>query len=134
MRSRTLPDDVEDTRNSGIPRHPEATNIALGAAAGAVAGIAFGSVGGPIGITVGGILGAVGGGGVADIIARVQEHRFAHDQRVDADIGVIGGDIGAADPSQPPPYIGAYSSGSAGGAGTSVDDLSPDEGPIPKAG
>lgn len=132
--TRAITDDVDDTRPSGVPAHPEVTNIALGAAAGAVAGIAFGAVGGPIGIVVGGILGAVAGGGVADVIARIQEHHTAHDDRVDEDIGVLRGNLGAAEPSQPPAVVGAYSYGAAGGAALSSNDLAPDEGPFPKVG
>ena len=55
-----------------------------------------------------------------------------HDAKLDADIGVSGGNLGSAKPGSPKAVRGTYSAGSAGaGSGGPTDDA-PDAGPIPK--
>jgi hypothetical protein len=129
--STTLADDTEDTRPSGVPLHPAAATAAFGAVLGALAGIGLGAVEGPSGMVIGGVLGIIGGAGLADVLSKFHDLESAHEQRVDADIGVLDGHLGSAPPDQPPAFIGAYSSGAAGSAGRS-SGTAPDEGPIPK--
>jgi hypothetical protein len=121
----------EEARRSGIPER--VVPVSAGAAVvGALGGAVLGTFGGPIGIVLGAIVGAAGGIGVGDVLNTIREHHRAHDEQLDKDIGVIGGDIGAAPWDQPPPVIGAYSMGSAGGGSTPVG-AEPDEGPTPTA-
>jgi hypothetical protein len=61
-------------------------------------------------------------------LANAAERRHSHYAELDADIGVSGGDMGAAGPDQPAARIGACSSGAAG-AGSAVAST-PSEGPI----
>jgi hypothetical protein len=130
--STSPPDDRDAARRSGLSLHPAASTAAFGAVVGALAGIAMGAVAGPGGLVVGGLLGALGGAGVADVLSKIQEHHSAHEQRIDEDIGVIGGDLGGAPPDQPPAFIGAYSVEASGGTSGSMG-ATPDEGPFPKA-
>jgi hypothetical protein len=69
-------------------------------------------------------VGAVGGA-VLDTQAAESAER---DSKLDEEIGVIGGEIGAPNLKHPPARIGAYSSASAG-AGSSSDGT-PAEGPM----
>jgi hypothetical protein len=92
----------EMTRPSTIP--PRAVEV-LGATAGAIAGSIAGPIGAIAGAVVGGAVGAVAGGALEDL----EHQRHVHDEELDRDIGVIGGNIGEADPDQPPPVIGAFS-------------------------
>jgi len=82
--------------------------------AGAVGGMALGAIAGPAGVVVGGLLGAVAGASAGAML--------------DEEIGVIGGDLGAAPPDAPPARIGAFSAGS---AGASPHGGAASEGPIP---
>lgn len=73
-------------------RHQHEAEACVG---GALAGAAMGVIGGPpgalAGAVIGGIVGAVAAG-VADLNSDETE---ANDRKLDVDIGVIGGDIGA---------------------------------------
>ena len=69
-------------------------------------------------LVLGAIVGAVGGMVIGDVVNQIREHHRAHDEQLDKDIGVTGGDIGAA--WDPPPAL--------------AGDAVPDEGPSPKAG
>jgi hypothetical protein len=95
--------------------------------AGAVAGAAVGAMAGPPGMVIGGLMGGVTGAVAGGALADDAERRHAHANEVDHDIGVNGGDMGAASPNQPPARIGAFSSGSAG-AGSPAS--TPAEGPM----
>ncbi len=129
-KTRAVADD--DTRPSGIPLLWDSAPALFGAIVGALAGVAFGFLAGPFGMLIGGLLGAVGGAGLGDAVSTMQTHKSLHDWRVDEDIGVIRGDVGAAAPDQEPAFIGAYSGGSAGVSGIVGSDATPDEGPFPK--
>ena len=128
-----VPDDAiirrDELRPSGIPPRPSEAPVAAVALTGLAAGATAGAIAGPPGA----ILGAIIGGAVGVAAGRVMEAR-AHDERVirhrlDEDIGVTSGDLGAADPEQPPPRFGAYSMPSMGmGRGTYPP---PAEGPFP---
>ncbi len=112
-----------------ISRNSErVSRIETGAATGTLAGAAVGAVAGPAGIVagavIGGVAGAVAGLGIAD----EAEWRHRHAASLDLDIGVTGGDLGAASPDSPPTRIGAFSAGSAGASEASHG--TPTEGPM----
>ena len=99
--------------------------------AGLVAGGLTGAIAGPVGIVVGavigGIVGALAGGTMDDQDVR---DRFRHGE-LDRTIGVTGGDIGAASPSQPPSRRSFVSFASAGIGGVGASGGSRQgEGPI----
>jgi hypothetical protein len=115
-------------RTHSKSRVGRASRVETAALSGAVAGAAAGAIAGPGGIlagaAVGGAAGAIAGAALAD----EAEQRHAHERELDRDIGVTEGDLGAADPSQPPARVGAYSGASAGVGGSSGS--TPSEGPI----
>ena len=103
---------------------PAALEVFSGMAAGAVAG----AIAGPPGIIAGALLGsAVGAAASIALDAHHVEER-RKEEALDEEIGVIGGDIGAAPPNQPPAKRGAFSAASMGLAKES--DVPPTEGPI----
>jgi hypothetical protein len=89
----------------------EAGGGALGAAAGAMIGAVGGPAGAVVGAILGGVAGAMGGAAMDTEAARVSEN----DEKLDAEIGVSGGEMGAPNLKHPPAKVGAYSSASAGG-------------------
>jgi Glycine zipper len=100
-----------------------------GGAAGALAGAAVGSVAGPPGAIAGAVIGAIAGAVAGRAAEMTDESRAAEDQKLDGEIGVSGGELGAPNLKHPPAKIGAYSGGSAG-VGPSSGDEEPAEGPI----
>ena len=101
---------------------------AEGVAAGAIAGAALGSAAGPPGAIAGALIGGVVGA-VSGAVLDTQATASAEQERkLDEEIGVIGGEIGAPNLKHPPARIGAYSSASAGAGSSS--DTTPAEGPI----
>lgn len=88
-------------RRSGIPAHPEraarAVSIATGAAVGA--GTALFAFAGPVAIVIGGAIGAVAGALVTAYVGQRSRRERAREERLDREIGVIGGDIGAPPPA-----------------------------------
>lgn len=113
------------------PEHGRAEGGGLGAATGAAVGAALGSFAGPPGIITGAVLGAAAGGAAGVALAEANEKRDSHDELLDEEIGVIGGDIGAAPPNAPEATRGTYSASSVGADTVSMTDDAPDEGPIP---
>jgi phage tail tape-measure protein len=115
-------------RDKGSPSKLRLVHEAEGAAAGAIAGAALGAAAGPpgalAGAIIGGVVGAVTGAGL-DAQSTVDT---AHERKLDEEIGVIGGEMGAPNLKHPPAKVGAYSSAAAG-AGTS-SDATPAEGPF----
>jgi hypothetical protein len=99
--------------------------------AGALAGATLGAIGGPPGAVAGAIIGGVAGAMAVAAAERNSSARAAEDEKLDAEIGVSGGELGAPNLKHPPPISGAYSAGSAGAGATT--DSSPAEGPIPSA-
>jgi hypothetical protein len=86
---------------------------------GVMAGAALGAFAGPVGI----VAGAIGGSLVGAILAIGHNHQIhleaLEEERVDREIGVIGGDIGAPNLRHPAPrYGGLYHTSSLGFAGT----------------
>jgi hypothetical protein len=76
------------------------------------------------GAVIGGAVGAVAGA----VLDKDAARRAAEDRRLDEEIGVLGGDLGAPNLDHPPARSGAYSAGSAGSAGTTGS--TPAAGPI----
>lgn len=102
--------------------------LAAASLAGVAAGAAVGAVVGPVGAIVGGMIGAAVGSAAGEIIQEENERKSVHDKELDEEIGVTKGDLGAADPDQPPAEHGLYSAASAG-VGTSTGGTSA-EGPM----
>jgi hypothetical protein len=118
-------------RISGIPARPSDATMAAGTLSGAVSGAAVGSIAGVPGALVGAVIGGAMGAAAGRAIGLHASEESATSQRLDAEIGVIGGDLGAADPNQPPARIGAFSMGSLGMGRTSHP---PAEGPMSSPG
>jgi hypothetical protein len=111
---------------------PNAGSALVGMMAGAAAGAPTGANTGPVGIAIGAVIGSAIGAssGVAMDLIEL-EHRV-HDEQLDRDIGVSGGDIGAGDVlTHPPPRHSLFSAGVAG-AGGRVSHA-PAEGPMTEA-
>ena len=92
-------------RQSSVPpfhrREAEA-----GAVVGAIAGAAIGAVAGPPGIFAGTAIGAAIGAAAGAALDANDAWQDRRDSELDEDIGVAGGDIGAAPPNQPPARVG----------------------------
>ncbi len=99
-----------------------------GGVAGALAGAAMGAVAGPPGVVVGAVIGAAAGAIGEATIERNSVAARAEDAKLDAEIGVSGGELGAPNLKHPPAKIGAYSGSSAGSGDT--DGEEPAEGPM----
>jgi phage tail tape-measure protein len=102
---------------------------AEGGVAGALAGATLGAIAGPPGAVVGAVIGGVVGALAAGAADSDSADRVAENSKLDAAIGVSGGELGAPNLKHPPAKSGAYSSASTG-TGSSTDS-SPAEGPIP---
>ncbi|WP_394822619.1 hypothetical protein [Pendulispora albinea] len=94
-----------ELREAGIPLRSDAS-IAAGALSGAVAGISAGAFAGPSGAMVGAFI----GGAVGVVAGRAIEVHTAQEdatqEELDQQIGIIGGDLGAADiPASAPGYV-----------------------------
>jgi hypothetical protein len=101
-----------------------------GAAAGALAGGALGAVAGPPGAVVGAIVGAIAGALTGAALDDGNAAAAAEDERLDEEIGVQGGDLGAPNLKHPPARIGAFSAAAAGSSTTGDRDSAPAEGPF----
>lgn len=99
--------------NSGIPQRTGPAVAATGTAIGAAAGAAAGAIAGPPGVVAGAVLGAIAGAATAEALVENEEAKEAANEELDKEIGVIGGDLGAAQ-SKIPARIGAFSLSSAG--------------------
>jgi hypothetical protein len=94
----------------------------------ALAGTVLGAMAGPPGLVGGAIVGGVLGMFTALAYGSQAERHAAHDARLDADLGISEGDIGAPNLPHDPARIGAFSA-AAMGAG-SYRDQEPAEGPF----
>ncbi len=103
---------------------------AEGAASGAVAGAVLGAAAGPIGIVAGAVLGGAAGAAAASALENDATRKAARTRKLDEEIGVSGGELGAPNLKHPPARVGAYSAVSAGVATTGDDDEEPAEGPL----
>jgi hypothetical protein len=108
--------------------HKHLVHDAEGAATGAVAGAILGVVAGAPGIVAGALLGAAAGAVAAETLETDGERVAAHTRELDEEIGVIGGDLGAANLEHPPANIGAYSTATTGTPTSPAQE--PAEGPM----
>jgi phage tail tape-measure protein len=121
---------AEEEEAAGVPHagaHALAEELAAEAAAGAAVGAAAGVIAGPAGMAIGAFLGGAIGAAVGEVLHLDHEAAARRDEQLDKDIGVSGGDLGAASPNQPPSR-GVFHSASMGvshGTGSA-----PSEGPI----
>jgi len=79
-----------------------ATPLGIGAILGISAGIVTGIMGGPVGAVLGLCAGAAAGAIAGKALHREERMRSARSRELDEEIGVMGGDIGAAPVSIPP--------------------------------
>jgi phage tail tape-measure protein len=119
---------------AGLPHshsdsHP-AAGAGVGAATGAAAGAAIGAFAGPPGAIAGALIGAAAGAATGAALGSDHDAED-EDKKLDEEIGVTSGDLGAASPNAPRAVRGTYSGASAGAGSTGVDDSAPDEGPMP---
>lgn len=112
------------TAKASKRRHQHEAEAGLG---GALAGAAMGIIGGPAGAAVGAVIGGVVGAVTAGVSELNGDDLAAIDRELDADIGVIGGDIGAPNLKHPPVKAGLFS-GASSGAGQ-MGGAEPGEGP-----
>ncbi len=108
-----IPESIPTPSTSGIPRTVAPAAAATGSAIGAAAGAVAGAIAGPAGIVAGAVLGAIAGAATAEALLENDEVDEAVNRRLDAEIGVIGGDLGAAQ-TRIPARIGAPSLASVG--------------------
>lgn len=97
-------------------------------AMGALAGAALGAAAGPPGMAAGAIIGGLVGAATGAVLENESVRAEAHDRDLDAQIGVIGGTLGAPNLKHPPAKIGAFSAASVGGGSSSENQ--PAEGPF----
>jgi hypothetical protein len=116
--------NVDSSKKATRRLEHEAEGGASGAIAGALMGAAAGPPGAIAGAIIGGVAGALAG-------AALDGDSSASDQRtrkLDAEIGVSGGTIGAPNLKHPPATTGAYSAASSGAGDGGEEE--PAEGPM----
>ena len=88
---------MRNDRNSGLPRNPERTALALAVFIGLALGLVLGlfSMAGPLAPIIGAVLGAIGGAAVGKLPMTRLRRQSERDSVLDREIGVIDGDIGA---------------------------------------
>src|SRR5258708_21564859 len=86
--------------------NPERTVV--GSITGAAAGAMSGVIAGPPGVVAGAVIGATVGAMAGAAVGADQQEKTAINEKLDRDIGGIGGHIGAAAPNQPPAPVGTY--------------------------
>jgi hypothetical protein len=99
-----------------------------GVAAAMVVGGVVGAIAGPPGIVAGAIIGGAVGAVAAVALEGNADREETRERKLDAEIGVSGGELGAPNLKHPPATTGAYSAGAAGVSGSGGDD--PAEGPM----
>ena len=101
-------------------RRQHVDHIAEVALAGTIGGAAVGTLGGPAAAIIGAVFGGVAGALAAGAMDSQSERERVRTAELDETIGVTGGDLGAASPSQPPSrrgFVSAASAGISGGGG-----------------
>jgi hypothetical protein len=107
--------EKSERERAGIPRNPHYAAMAVSILSGGIAGaiIGFFMVAGWIGAAIGAIVGAAAAVGIERVAHGRERRRSSADAILDREIGVIDGNIGAAD-SIPPargPVLSPSSSG-----------------------
>lgn len=133
----TIPASAPLSAAAGVPQSPlagtPAAGAGVGAATGAATGAVLGAFAGPPGMIAGALIGAVAGAATGAALADDHDQEQLN-EALDAEIGVSGGNMGAARPGAPKATRGTYSAAAAGvGAGGAISDDAPDAGPMPKA-
>jgi len=100
-------------------KHEHLAREGAAAAGGAVVGALLGMVAGPPGAVVGAALGVAIGVTAEDALESASAARRAKDEKLDDEIGINGGDLGAPNLKHPPARVGAFSAASSGGGGSS---------------
>jgi hypothetical protein len=103
-------------------------------ALGAVAGATVGSIAGPPGAVVGAVLGAAAGVIAGAAVVRDDHRKEEEDKRLDEEIGVTSGSLGAPNLKHPPPRHGLYSAIAAGAGSTGPASHTPASGPMSSDG
>ena len=106
----------------------EVKREAVAAVAGAAVGATAGAVAGPPGAMAGAAIGAVAGALAERAMELDEEERAAENAKLDAEIGVTKGELGAPNLKHPPSRVGAFSPASVGVTEGGVRP--PAEGPI----
>jgi hypothetical protein len=123
----TIPKSTDDAGTPHEGRLELAEELAVDALAGAAAGAAAGALAGPPGMVIGAVIGGAVGAVAGEVRHMDHVEAAARDEQLDRDIGVSGGDLGAA-PADQPPSRGVFHATSLGvSTGTSPW---PAEGPI----
>ncbi len=124
-------EEIEDDAIAADKESQKHAHEAVGAGAGALGGAAWGAIGGPPGAVVGALIGGAAGALATWALEAEKVEENAREEKLDEEIGVMGGDIGVAGLEHPPAQRGAYSSAAMGaGSSTGSDETSPAEGPI----
>ncbi len=95
-------------------RHVSAAAIAAEVGVCAVAGAALGAIAGPAGAIAGALIGSFAGTIAAIAMDNASRDATIHDDKLDEEIGVVSGSLGAPGLKHPPARVGAYSAGSSG--------------------
>jgi phage tail tape-measure protein len=128
MKRSAKPERAAKEKERAIVKPSHTHDEMAGALAGEVAGGILGAMAGPPGAVAGMVMGAATGALVGEILHREAERKHARDQKLDDDIGVTSGNLGAPNLAHPPATIGAFSAASVGAG--SPSDRPPAEGPI----
>jgi hypothetical protein len=99
-----------------------------GAVTGAAAGAAFGAAAGPPGAAVGAVIGAVAGALAVGALDDGHAAEADRESRLDEEIGVTDGTVGAPNLKHPPAKRGTYSAASVRGGLAEGGDAVPAEG------
>jgi uncharacterized membrane protein len=119
---------VEDEETRAPSDHVSVAEVAMDALAAAIAGAATGVLAGPPGIVAGAVIGGAIGAAARVAVHDTRIEHNAKEEKLDRDIGVIGGNIGEARADAPPARRGTFSASSLG-LGAQAE-LEPSEGPI----
>ncbi|HEY8943291.1 MAG TPA: hypothetical protein VIM73_03470 [Polyangiaceae bacterium] len=108
-----------------VPSRPHLLTALIGSL-GAVSGAGFGALAaGPLGALAGGILGAAVGAGSGWAGDKHMSDKLREQRRLDDEIGVTKGSIGAPNLQHPPVRVGAFSAAASGAA--AARPTTPDE-------
>ena len=126
--------DAYEAELRGAAKEGNTAKEAVGVGVGALSGAGLGAAGGPIGAIIGAVAGGVAGALASKALEASTAGEEAHEEQLDAEIGVSSGDLGAASADQPPARRGAFSSAAVGAGNASDSERSEvAEGPIPGA-
>jgi hypothetical protein len=121
-------DEANKRANAPLKRATRPAPKGLFGAVGAISGAVLGGLAGPPGAVAGALIGAAMGALSSMAFVKVATEHEKHDEKLDRDIGITEGDIGAPNLHHPPPKVGAFSAASAGADSSS--EVEPSEGPI----